>query len=107
MAFSKYRSKVDANQPAIVKKLRDLGCSVQPVHQIGGGFPDILVGKAGVNVLVEIKDGTRPPSHRVLTPDEAVFHEKWRGWVAIIENEIDAVNLVKAIVSHGTLEKAK
>lgn len=54
---------------------------------LGGGFPDIVVGKYGINVLVEIKDGSKPPSKRKLTEDEADFHSAWRGMACVIESE--------------------
>ena len=36
--------KVDANQAAIVKALREYGCSVTHLHRVGDGCPDLLVG---------------------------------------------------------------
>ena len=102
MAYSKYHSKVDANQSLVVQQFRELGCSVRTLHTIGGGFPDIIVGKGGVNVLIEIKDGNKPASLRKLTDDEAVFHEEWRGWVAIVENFTDVLNVVQTIVPRAT-----
>jgi hypothetical protein len=56
---------------------------------IGDGFPDGIVGKYGINVMIEVKDGSKPPSKRLLTDDEAKFHRDWRGWVEVVENEKD------------------
>jgi hypothetical protein len=72
-------AKVDANQPEMVEGLRRLGWSVHPTHQLGKGFPDLIVGRPGFNCLVEIKDGRKSPSCRELTPDEQTFHEAWKG----------------------------
>lgn len=99
MAFSKHRARVDANQPLVVSQFRELGCSVFPLHLVGKGFPDIIIAKHGVNVLVEIKDGSKAPSKRVLTDDEKKFHDNWKGWVAIVENFTDVLNLVHDIKS--------
>ncbi len=50
----KYASKVDANQKRIVKMLRDLGCSVAYLHEVGSGVPDLLVGYGAKNYLLEV-----------------------------------------------------
>ena len=99
----RYRSKVDSNQPEIIKTFRALGCSVCPLHFVGQGFPDLIVAKHGVNVLVEVKDGQKVPSARKLTADEQAFHDAWQGWIEIIESQEDAVTLVNKIVPRGTL----
>lgn len=87
------RGRVDDNQPEIVKRFRDCGYSVAITSNIGGGFPDIVVGKYGVNILVEIKDGTKSPSKRKLTEDELAFHQSWRGAACVIESEEDVEEL--------------
>lgn len=72
-------AKVDDNQPEIVEAFRKLGYSVLLLHQVGRGCPDILVGKMGTNTLIEIKDGRKPPSRRLMTPDEEEFFQSWKG----------------------------
>lgn len=89
--------RVDANQPEIVKALRGVGASVLHLHTVGKGCPDILIGFRGQNIAAEIKDGSKPPSKRKLTPDEQEWHEAWRGQVAIIETVDDALRLIGAI----------
>ncbi len=76
------RAKADANQEQIVKDLRKLGCSVQPIHSVGNGCPDILVGWRGECFVFELKNGDRP-CDRVLTPDESKWHREWRGQVKV------------------------
>ena len=83
--------RVDANQSEIVKVFRSFGYTVQTLHTVGKGCPDILVGNAGGNFLVEIKDGSKFPSQRKLTPDEKEWHENWRGQVVIIESIKDVM----------------
>ncbi len=88
-------SAVDANQPEIVEAIRKMGCSVQHLHTIGQGCPDLLIGISGKNILAEIKDGSKPPSSRKLTADEIIWHGLWRGQVQIIdsiEHAIRAIN---------------
>ncbi|MGY3091098.1 hypothetical protein ACVWYF_004162 [Hymenobacter sp. UYAg731] len=71
-------SRVDANQPEIVKALRAIGASVLHVHQLKNCF-DLLVGYRDRTHLMEIKDPAQPPSARQLTPGEAEFRRTWRG----------------------------
>ena len=77
-------ARIDNNHAEIVKALRAIGCSVQPLASLGGGVPDLLVGRQGFNVLLEVKDGSKPPSARVLTADERDWHAKWAGQVAVV-----------------------
>ena len=87
-------AKVDANQAEIVADLRACGVSVQPLHTVGSGTPDILCGWRNRNVLIEIKDGSKPPSARRLTPDQADWHAAWRGQVAVAESTEQALSII-------------
>lgn len=87
-------SRTDANQAAIVAAFRALGCTVQPLHAVGHGCPDILVGVSGLNLAVEIKDGSKPPSARRRTPQQVDWHEGWTGSVDVVTSEAEAVQLV-------------
>jgi Holliday junction resolvase len=79
-------AKADDNQPQIVKAFRQMGFSVAHTHTIGKGFPDIVVGRDGINTLVEIKDGDKVKSKKQLTADEKEFHQMWLGEIVIIES---------------------
>ncbi len=92
-----YAARVDANQPEIVKDLRAIGATVQPLHQVGKGCPDLLVGFRGINHLLEVKDGDKPPSKRRLTPAEQRWHDEWRGQRAIVKNVDEAYKVIGAI----------
>ena len=85
----RYKGRVDDNQTNIVQKFKGAGYSVAITSNLGNGFPDIVVGKCGINLLIEIKDGDKPPSRRKLTEDELRWHTAWRGTVLIVENEQD------------------
>lgn len=90
-------ARKDDNHNEIVATFRALGCGWADTYQLGGGFPD---GVAEINtqtVLVEIKDGAKPPSARKLTPDEAKFHASWRGRMVVIESVDDVIRLVNGI----------
>lgn len=93
-------AKTDANQTAIVKALRQMGCTVQSLAAVGDGVPDLLVGVCGTTLLIEVKDGSKRPSARQLTPDQQAWHAQWTGGpVAIVidlDGAIRAVNAVRA-----------
>lgn len=76
--------KVDRNQPEIVRALRSIGASVQTLHAVGKGVPDLLVWFRGQYALLEVKDHLQPPSKRRLTDDEADWHTRWQGPVHIV-----------------------
>lgn len=71
--------RTDGTQAEIVSVLRRLGATVQSLASVGNGCPDLLVGYARANYLLEVKDGNLPPSKRKLTPDEARWAETWSG----------------------------
>jgi Holliday junction resolvase len=85
----KYAAKADDNQREIVRALRDAGATVMHLHTVGGGCPDICVGYRGGNYLIEIKDGSKPPSAQRLTPAQVDWHRDWRGRAAVV-NSVEA-----------------
>ena len=87
-------AKVDYNQAEIVDALRRMGCSVECLHSVGSGVPDLLVGMNGINLLLEVKDGKKPPSARKLTMDQVIWHDEWRGQVQIVKSVDHAIRIV-------------
>lgn len=79
-------AKVDANQAQIVSALRAAGCSVLLLHRVGEGCPDTLVAYHGRMCLMEIKDGSKPPSARKLTKAQEKFHAEWNGPIAVVKD---------------------
>lgn len=47
---------------------------------------------------MEVKDGSKPPSARKLTPDEARWHAQWKGPVFVVNNVSEALAAVGAAV---------
>ena len=86
--------RVDVNQKEICAALRKIGATVQILSDVGGGCPDLLVSRNGNIYLLELKDGTKPPSKRRLTPAEAIWHANWQGHVAIVLSADDAIRTV-------------
>jgi hypothetical protein len=93
-------ARVDANQTEIVQALRGVGATVAITSMVGQGYPDLTVGYHGRNYLLEIKDGSKPPSKRRLTPDEQEFHDTWRGTVFIV-NSVDEALQVLGVTYYG------
>ncbi len=75
--------------------LRAAGCLVLSLAGLGKGVPDLLVGTPqGDLVLIEVKDGAKPPSARRLTEDQERWHQTWR-----------RVRLITVISPRDALEK--
>jgi hypothetical protein len=82
---------VDANQPDIVKALRDVpGLSVAVTHMLGNGYPDLTLGWRGQTYMVELKIGPKEP----LTKDQRRFHREWTGHLIVAW---DARQILEAI----------
>ena len=88
-------ARVDENQGLIVKALRACGATVRIITQ-GDGIPDLLVGYRGHTILMEVKDGNKPPSARQLTTAEQIFFDQWTGGKLFIVNSVeDALDVLK------------
>lgn len=86
-------SRRDANHGEITEAFEALGCTVHDTHEVGGGFPDIVVGLVGVNVLVEIKT-----ANGKLEGSQIGFIERWRGCKPyIVQTHADVIALVAFI----------
>ena len=115
------RNRKDANHNEIKEHFQSKGATVYDASQAGSGFPDLVIGlegltvitsnleavkkailkvdpKAkiyiGVNLLVEVKDGDKPPSKRKLTKAQVEWHKEWTGQVAIVKNTSQVNSLV-------------
>ena len=94
-------AKVDANQRQVVAALRGAGATVQLLHAVGEGCPDLLVGHLGVNYLLEVKDGQKPPSAQKLTPQQEIWHQDWRGHRVVVNSPEAALAAIGVIVVSG------
>ena len=83
-------AKVDRNQAEIVHALRQIGATVQHLHSLGRGCPDILVGYRGHNFLFELKVGKAK-----LTEKESEWHSTWKGQLATVRSFDDAFRLIR------------
>ena len=92
-------AKVDVNQPDIVKALRRSGASVIITSQLKNAF-DILVIFQGKTFIVEIKDGSLPPSRHKLTEGEAKCKESVEragGQYHVVKSVDEALQMIGVI----------
>lgn len=82
----------DANHKEVKAAFVELGCSVADTADVGNGFPDLVVGIAGVNALVEVK--TLTGDH---TPEQERFYAEWRGSHYTVRSPEQAVDLVMSV----------
>ena len=90
-------NRIDDNQNDIVAALRKAGATVRVISQ-GEGIPDLLVGFMGETILLEVKDGNKPPSARTLTPAEKKFFDEWEGGLCMVVKSVeDALEMLEGI----------
>lgn len=87
-------ARVDANQAEIVSALRAVGASVRSLAMVGSDLPDLLVGFRNRTFLLELKDGSKPPSQRKLRPGQQRFFDTWQGQVAKVESVDEALKVI-------------
>lgn len=77
-------AKIDANQPAIVKALKAIGCTVHYIKEP----VDLAVGLRKRTVLLEVKN---PDENWHLTPQQKKFFAEFNGEAYIVEDEGQAL----------------
>jgi hypothetical protein len=88
-------ARTDANKKGIVKSLREAGASVYDLK-----MPvDLLVGFEGKTCLVEIKDGSKPPSARKKTDAQIKFWDEWTGGPLVLVTDVESALRMLRIVS--------
>lgn len=90
MSPRRYALRKDENQTDIVKALESTGCDVWILHQP----VDLLVARAGVNYLLEVKNPKKPKSGRKHTPAQVKFFREWQGQKATVETTEQALAAV-------------
>ena len=100
-------SKPDANQATLVSYLRALGASFAHTHTIPGAL-DGIVGCAGIDQRVEIKDSTKPPSAKRLTDLEQKTFDEWKGRPpVVIETKEDCETLINTLRREAFILKSR
>lgn len=87
-----YARRIDGNQKAIVKRLRNLPAKDVDVFissAVGKDFPDLVVGYSGINYLIELKDAGNS-----LEPGQRKFHIYWKGQSSVCYNFWDVLFVI-------------
>jgi hypothetical protein len=88
-------ARTDANKDDIVKALREAGASVYDLR-----MPvDLLVGYQGASILMELKDGSKPPSARKKTDAQIKFWDEWTGGPLVLVTDVESALRMLRIVS--------
>lgn len=84
----------DDNEKEIIAAMREAGAYVKAIND--EGLFDLLVSYRGETMLIEVKDGAKPPSARRLTEAEQKFHDEWPGSDLYIINSVEeALSLLR------------
>lgn len=92
-------ARVDANHAEVSKALTRCGAWVIDCSAVGQGFPDLVAAHRGKWLMIEIKDGTKPPSARKLTPSQVEFHARAAAngvTVHVVKSIDEAIELVRS-----------
>ena len=89
-----YGKRVDGPHGAIVKALRQCGCAVVDLSSQGHGVPDLMVGRKGQTVLLEVKT-----ARGQLRQSQKDFAATWTGCpVLVVRSVDDAIKLIGVAV---------
>lgn len=97
------RARRDANHPAIVLALEAVGASVQELHAVGGGVPDLLVAYRQTNYLLEVKDAStaygsgRKDNAVGSNARQAAWRLRWRAPVHVVTSIEEALEAIGAV----------
>lgn len=90
-------AKVDRNHAEIVQALRAAGAAVSDTSAVGQGFPDLVCSYRGAWHLLEIKDGSAPPSARKLTPAQVRWRSLQHAEAPVVSSVDEALQAIGAI----------
>ncbi len=82
--------RLDSNHQAVADALRARGVLVLSLAGLGDGAPDLLCctpSRWHHLTILELKDGSKPPSKRALTADQETFRAQ--GWPVVTVTSVD------------------
>jgi hypothetical protein len=84
MSLRRYAARRDTAEGPIVEALEACGFSVEPISK--KDVPDLLIGRAGVTRVVEVKTDKEP-----LSPGQVKWWASWNGNGAIVLRTVEDV----------------
>lgn len=102
-----YARRKDNSHRDIAKGLLAAGFSVADTSRLGDNFPDLVIGKHGIDAKVECKTRDRrkngvKTAAQLLSEGQREFKDAWRGAPVIVAYSLDDV-----LFSFGLLLKRK
>ena len=91
-----YAKRTDDNHKQVVEGIRAAlpEATVLDLSGAGKGVPDLAIGWAGKNYLVEIKDPSKPTSKRSLTTAQQKLHATWQGQMDVAHTAAEAIAII-------------
>jgi hypothetical protein len=91
-------AKKDVNHKELAEAFKSYGFTVADTSRLGDDFPDMVVGKMGFNILVEVKRDAKAK----LTDGQFQFFHHWKGWTEVVRS-IDDVQKIDRMVQQEKL----
>lgn len=88
----RYARRKDTTHKDIADGLREIGFSVADTSALGNDFPDLVIGRFGVDAKVECKSpkGKKTAEDR-LSEGQRDFKDEWRGAPVIVAYTLEDV----------------
>ena len=88
----RWDARTDQNHSALLACIRMIpNVSICDLSGAGGGVPDVMLGLAGRNILIEIKRPDCAPSRSKLNDKQEEWHGEWKGQVAVVRTLDDVL----------------
>jgi hypothetical protein len=97
--------RTDANQQLIMDTLRKAGATVQTLHEVGRGVPDLLVSYSGATLLLEVKVPGKKPNAK-----QIAWRQAWQGETAVVTTPLEALAALRiqaAPILHSERNRAQ
>lgn len=89
-----YMKKKDDNHNEIVQVFREVGARILETYMVADTGCDFIALLNQRVFVVEVKDGSKPPSSRKLTLNEICAREYWAENFHVIESVDDAIKVI-------------
>lgn len=88
-----YARRKDTTHRAIAQGLEAAGFSVADTSRLGDDFPDLVIGKHGVDAKVECKSPKKIHKQKGegLSEGQRTFRDEWRGAPVIVATSLEEV----------------
>lgn len=100
--MSRFARHADSNAKQLLEAFRAHGCSILRITCAEPGAPDLLVGRLGLDGLVELKPNVGEKRRRNPRATQVEWAARWRGRpVAVVRTVDDVAAVVGAMVAES------